>query len=153
MDVNSKTFRLVSVSYFVFHIVHLIVMIASSFLPYSDGKNAYAIFVTNWQFLIVGFVLLAVGCFCAWRTIKGRPYYCIPALVLTLLWELIQFFFAGLIGLAYVFKRWANQSDVSLGIGMDILPYGMVLLLVADAAYLIYMGVLLFVTPKSRLHK
>ena len=141
MRSDGKAYRIISVTYFAIHCVHLVLMIIASFLPYVDARNAFEFCEENWPFLCIGFGLLAVGCFCAWRTIKFRPYYSIPALVLTISWNLIILF--NMVPVAFGF---------ALGIGIDIMSYGMLLVCV-DIAYILYMLVLLFVTPKAKLHK
>lgn len=149
MRIDGKAYRCISTLYFALHCVHFAAMIVGSFLPYLDNQNLYQVCDSYWPLLALGFAGLAAGCFCAWRTIK-RPHYCVASFLLGLAWNLIYYFMtafhiAGAVIGAAIVGQYASEI---LGVGFDILSYGLLLILV-DFAFVVYMFILMFFEQKS----
>jgi len=149
MRIDGKVYRNISTVYFTLHCIHFAAMLVGSFLPYLDDQNLYQVGDAYWPLFALGFAGLAAGCFCAWRTIK-RPHYCVASFLLALAWNLIYYFItafhiAGAVIAAAIVGQYASEI---LGVGFDILSYGLLLILV-DFAFVVYMFILMFFEHKS----
>ena len=152
MRVDGKVYRYISIGYFVLHCVHFAVVLVGCLLPFLSDSNLFEVYVKMWPVPYIGLSLLALGCFFAWRSIRG-PHNCLAVLFINLLWQPVVEL--PLVGpyLGVVIAGYFQQPVIlNLGIGCRLLT-SCDYIIYLDAAFLIYMLVLLFVTPRSKLHK
>ena len=152
MQIEGKAYRSISFTYFILHCVHFVISLVGSLLPYYGGVDLVAAYETLWIAPCIGLTLLALGCFCAWRTIRG-PHYCIGALLVNLCWPVI----VALPGVspylgAVIASYFEQPCSLDFGIGYRLLA-SCDFMVFADIAFVIYMLILLFMNPKSTLHK
>ena len=151
MRIEGKVYRSISTCYFILHCIHFVTVLVGCFLPYYDNLNLFKVYeeIHIWPLPYIGLILLGLGCFCAWRTIC-RPQYCLGTLIVNLSWPVVLALpmvgpYLGAVIAAY----FECPVILAFGFGSQLLSVCDYIIYL-DAAFVIYMLVLLFYTPKTK---